>query len=84
MNVLFVNREDFEGLRFWHPERRAILGQHIQGHERALERWRERSEELGGAADLAGERFATFIEEERARLGDVPGAERDADGRPPP
>jgi Ti-type conjugative transfer relaxase TraA len=63
-------QEDRGTLRWWQSERRAELDQHIQGHERAAEYWRERSDELAAAGELADERFAEFIDAHGDRLAD--------------
>ena len=54
--------EERSSLGWWQRGRRAELGQHIHGHERALEHWRERSDDLAAAADVADERVASFVE----------------------
>jgi Ti-type conjugative transfer relaxase TraA len=78
-------RAERDSLRFWQRERRSALDQHIAGHERAAEHWRQRSAELGDAGNLADERLTTFVEAHGERLAEIAEREFDplANGAPP-
>ncbi|MDQ4126282.1 MAG: AAA family ATPase, partial [Actinomycetota bacterium] len=73
-------RAERHGLRFWQREQRSIFDQHIAGHERATEHWRQRADELADAGDLADESLSSFMRAHSERLAEIADRELDPPG----